>query len=264
MLDNISFRKPVTGEGPIELEDLRKLSDDDVSSCHSCEYQSDVDRKSTIIFEPTSKISRHAEKTFSSTISDESTDKIRPGIPLQGNINADTFQMAIDVQQCLPDMPRSTVNQIVNTSLRHVNLAVFSTEAKMALGFETCQSEEQVKKRNPKQAEAWSKKCMLDLQLTNNKLLEQLETDRLQTEAFQQTIKDGKIAVKTLNKSIVNCHADQKKMQRTVVFPTANTKAFSMLNLQQFRFWRWKAKSKVWKHLTRKSFPACDHDMQTK
>ena len=224
MLDNISFRKPVTGEGPIELEDLRKLSDDDVSSCHSCECQSEDDRKSTIIFEPASKIPRHTEKTFFSTISDDGTDKIRPEISLQSNINADTFQMAIDVQQCIPEMTKSTVNQIVNTSMHHINLAVLATEAKMALDFETCKSEEQAKKRNFKQAEALSKKCILDLQLTNNKLLEQLETDRLQMETLQQIIKDGKIAIKTLNKSIVSCHTDQKKMQRTLEAKAENSR----------------------------------------
>jgi hypothetical protein len=51
--------------------------------------------------------------------------------------------MAIDVQQCIPEMTKSTVNQIVNTSMHHINLAVLATEAKMALDFETYKSEEQ-------------------------------------------------------------------------------------------------------------------------
>ena len=43
-------------------------------------------------------------------------------------------------------------------------------------------------------------------------------------ETLQQTIKDGKIAIKTLNKSIVSCHTDQKKMQRTLEAKAENSR----------------------------------------
>jgi hypothetical protein len=82
-----------------------------------------------------------------------------------------------DIRQSAPppegrmERPDAQVAPRVNTSLHHINLAVLSTEAKMALDFEICKSEEQVKKRNLKQAEALSvPTCLLGFGVPGRKM----------------------------------------------------------------------------------------------